>query len=768
MIYNKSRVLFPGGFGIPIQELFEKMGDRRLTEDSPVYQFRVSTPVNNRLHERRTYNAFAGKQLPYLPQIRTRGYCKRAISEESLGKESLTMPPAYNKIEDSSFTEDWEETNNTPNNVNALQKAADSIRHGTGGPAAVKSFLNALHGRRELNLDREKRRQNMKKQKEKSFDLEELMDLMGRRSIRRTFYRNLDNLTGIAMGVASDTFYEFAENNLYTTLTIYGHYDTFISKSSVKVLLKYLYPKYGKHILMDVDSNFSMCSISIEKIKKTVLGFPELVNKTIRPGIYCVKVSDIGRGTWMIVLKNKLYNEGDISENGIRSEAKNFKTTIIFVGERKIGWRKRIQNEIDSYCSSLVTTSASSDKIRVQSMGGGDNSQNDIIIRPMKNLQFPQKEGLLDKIQTFLDSEKIYKDCGIPYRKGFLFTGPRGTGKTSFAFSLADHFHMECVSVDLSYFDTNGGANAFNGDNTIYVIDEIDAQLPKSRVSETHEAITVEQQKIIDRLHKLLKAMDDMSGGSIIIGTTNYPERLDTAIVRSGRFDELVEFNDLNKECAILMCKNRGLDPDEILAGESFPINPAYLEQKLIDALLRKNNIATKDLKSAEEIISDEFGEDALKTIPTSEPEFITAADLYAQLEDEYHREDYNIGEAEFAKIALVVFSKGNSTFDIDEDYDVTDILAKNVRIAKKDAESIREIFSDMEYIHKALDKYHATYGPKDNKSAGAYVNPDIAEMVEDDDDDEGVPAKESDKHFEVIASEKDDAHMAEDTDDED
>ena len=184
-----------------------------------------------------------------------------------------------------------------------------------------------------------------------------------------------------------------------------------------------------------------------------------------------MKVSDVGRGTYMIVLKNKIYSEGDISENGIRSEAKNFRTLVVFIGERQIAWKRRVQKEIDTYCSGLVTTSSSSDKIRVQSMGGGDSAQNDIIIRPMNNLMFPQKEDLLKKIQSFMDSEKIYKDNGIPYRKGFLLTGPRGTGKTSFAFSLAEYFHMECVSVDLSYFDTNGGANAFNGHNTIYIMD---------------------------------------------------------------------------------------------------------------------------------------------------------------------------------------------------------------------------------------------------------------------------------------------------------
>lgn len=565
------------------------------------------------------------------------------------------------------------------------------------------AFANSNNGKSRKRKDKEK----MGK-KSRETDISDLLELMGRRSgLRRLFYRNIENMTNLAMGVAADTFHEFAENNLYATLTIFGHYDTFISKSSVKVLLKYLWPKYGKHILMDVDGNFSMCSISIEKIRKSVLGFPELVNKTIRPGIYWVKVSDVGKGTYMVVIKNKLYSEGDISENGIRSEAKNFKTTIMFVGERKIPWKRRVQKEIDGYCSGLVTTSASSDKIRVQSLGGGENAQNDIIIRPMQNLMFPEKEALLSRIQTFLDSEKIYKENGIPYRKGFLFTGPRGTGKTSFAFSLANHFQMECVSVDLSYFDTNGGANAFNGHNTIYIIDEIDAQLPKSRVAETHEAITVDQQKIIDRLHKLLKAMDDMTDGCIIIGTTNFPDRLDPAIVRSGRFDERVDFDNLDKKFATMMCSNRGLDSKVILEGETFPINPAYLEQKLIAALLEKNNIQRKDLKSADEIIREEYGlevpAESGQEIDIEEPA-TTATSALQDVAQEY----------------LYVASVPESSVDLEE------------------------------------------------TTTGRYVNPDVIAAAEDipDDDSQEESDAEAESHIEVVQSGENDARMV--TDDED
>lgn len=575
--------------------------------------------------------------------------------------------------------------NHLPENAKTdiTEKAAEILQEEDSSEQPSNSLLMQLPGFRQMVdvlqrvLLRSRKGRNMKKNKNgnDTLDASDLIDLLGRRSgLRRLFYRNIDNVTNLAVSIAADTFHEFAENNLYSTLQVFGHYDTFISKSAVKVLLRYLYPKYGKHILMDVDGNFSMCSISIDKIKKSVLGFPELVNKTIRPGIYWVKLSNVGKGTYMIVVKSKLFSESDISENGIRSQVKNFKTSIIFMGDQKNGWRDRIQKEIDGFCSGLVTTSASSDKIRVQSMGGGESAQNDIIIRPMQNLVFPQKDSILKRIQTFLDSGKIYKENGIPYRKGYLLWGPRGTGKTAFAFSLAQYFNMECVSVDLSFFDTNGGANAFNGSNTVYIIDEIDAQLPKSRVSETHEAVTVEQQKIIDRLHKLLKAMDDMSEGSIIIGTTNFPDRLDPAIVRSGRFDEVLEFGNLDKDFAISMCNLRGINPDKVLDGESFPINPAYLEQKLIEALLEKNSIMHTELKSAEEIIQEEFGVEIKEENPAEEATASTELqENPSDAEDDDDDEDVLVTSSDAdaeSRIETVATDEGDARMVLDDEDD--------------------------------------------------------------------------------------------------
>jgi chaperone BCS1 len=49
---------------------------------------------------------------------------------------------------------------------------------------------------------------------------------------------------------------------------------------------------------------------------------------------------------------------------------------------------------------------------------------------------------------------KFFADCGIPYRRGYLFYGPPGTGKSSFSAALAgylgcDIYHIALASGDI-------------------------------------------------------------------------------------------------------------------------------------------------------------------------------------------------------------------------------------------------------------------------------------------------------------------------------
>lgn len=404
----------------------------------------------------------------------------------------------------------------------------------------------------------------------------------------------LNAITLLNVGIIEPLKYsihEVLDQNLYTSFTISGHVDSFISKAMMKILLKYLKPKYGNKLIIDVDENFALCTFSLDGVKRTALALPEYVNKTLRPGIF---YTHLDKKTIMILYRQPLISEGDTSINGIRSRSiKTYRTIVLFCGANMHKWCKHIRRQIDNLCSKMIRQNSSgTNKVRVKTLSSNEDSQiADIPTRPMDFLVFPDKEMLINKIDRFINNEKIYREAAIPHRMGLLFEGPKGVGKTSFAYALAQRFDMKCVSVDLSCFDRINGTNAFSQEKTIYVIDEIDSQLPYNGDNDNSNIITTDQQKMRDRLIKLVTAMDNMDGGSIIIATTNYPEKLDPKLTRSGRFDVIEHFDNLDYSWACKMVKAHGLDPDIILKGFDFPTNPAALEQIIIQAILEKNDI---------------------------------------------------------------------------------------------------------------------------------------------------------------------------------
>ncbi|KAF4974985.1 hypothetical protein FZEAL_8169 [Fusarium zealandicum] len=74
-------------------------------------------------------------------------------------------------------------------------------------------------------------------------------------------------------------------------------------------------------------------------------------------------------------------------------------------------------------------------------------------IRPMRTvvLENEEKRDILKDINDYLHpaTPKWYASRGIPLRRGYLFHGPPGTGKTSFSFALAGVFGIDIYVISL-------------------------------------------------------------------------------------------------------------------------------------------------------------------------------------------------------------------------------------------------------------------------------------------------------------------------------
>ena len=153
-----------------------------------------------------------------------------------------------------------------------------------------------------------------------------------------------------------------------------------------------------------------------------------------------------------------------------------------------------------------------------------------------------REEELTSDIQTFLDSEQWYLDRGIPYRRGYLFYGPPGNGKTSAIMAIAAYFKMDIGILNLvaGSLNDDGIADALSDTpkNTIILIEDIDCLVSGRR---TEMSVT---------FSGFLNALDGLSSshGQIVFMTTNHLEHLDEALIRPGRCDVQREFSQADSD----------------------------------------------------------------------------------------------------------------------------------------------------------------------------------------------------------------------------
>jgi ATPase family associated with various cellular activities (AAA) len=206
--------------------------------------------------------------------------------------------------------------------------------------------------------------------------------------------------------------------------------------------------------------------------------------------------------------------------------------------------------------------------------------------RSFDNVFFEQRNDVRNRTQFFLEHRDWYDKKGIPYTLGFMFHGPPGTGKTSSVKAIAKEGRRHIINVQLSEIKTkaqlqhlffNDEIHVYNGVNTekytipvserLYVIEDIDAmgdvvlrrEWKKPTLSEPKKAEgdawmdrDKEPEKETIDLSFLLNLLDGTleANGRILIITTNFPERIDRALVRPGRIDMIVNFRRSSREIA--------------------------------------------------------------------------------------------------------------------------------------------------------------------------------------------------------------------------
>lgn len=214
---------------------------------------------------------------------------------------------------------------------------------------------------------------------------------------------------------------------------------------------------------------------------------------------------------------------------------------------------------------------------------------------------------------------ELWTTAGVPTPKGVLLHGPPGCGKTLIANALMEETGAHVVIINgPEIMARKGGESEANlrqafeeaqeKSPAIIFMDELDSIAPKREQAQGET-----EKRIVSQLLTLMDSLKPTSN-VIVIGATNRPNVIESALRRPGRFDRELEIaipdEDGRHEILQIKMKDMKCDPDVDLfqiARDTHGFIGADLQQLTLEAALEciRSNIEGFDVDSEEPIPDD-------------------------------------------------------------------------------------------------------------------------------------------------------------------
>lgn len=300
----------------------------------------------------------------------------------------------------------------------------------------------------------------------------------------------------------------------------------------------------------------------------------KLSKYALNNGVYFAKIDD----THYAVLDVSSSNEDEF----------NLTSTLHIIGKK---WKKikdKIMKKIDEY--STLRKSQDDDSICYSDRRPPTRA----IFKPFDQIIFKGKEDILHYIDNWVENiPTYYEKYNMISKLSIILYGEPGTGKSTFCKALAKYLGLNRImSISPDYF--NRGDNdrcndrrqlSYDYVSIIYSLDDIDCVCKSREIddSKNNAEVLANLLEFLDNPPTMyFKARDGVRYPvSIVVATTNYYDKLDSAVTRYGRFDLKIEMPNFTKTEAQEMCDIYDLKLEDIVSDSNkkdFTISPAKLQ----------------------------------------------------------------------------------------------------------------------------------------------------------------------------------------------